>query len=226
MKAVGVEPDLASYNALLKSCADAGDVNRASEVLNQIRETEELEPNDKTWREVIRAAGKAGRVDIALSSWKAAVEDIGQNEEKPGARKRKMSIDSLGALLAALVRCAGDDKIDKHTRLRLYQLVVKIYESAMSGSSFLGMNLVEKEKIVQNTKVMVTFLQAVVSLERYLMRSEDDNGKMDPQQLRQLATSIATSDCFEDGLPHYLQRNPSYATAFKVSRSWLSQDWA
>jgi hypothetical protein len=54
---------------------------------------------------VIRAAGKARRVDLALLAWKAAVEDIGQ----------KMCIDLLGALLAALIRCASNGKIDKYT---------------------------------------------------------------------------------------------------------------
>ena len=75
MEAVGVEPDLGCYNALLKSCANAGNVDRAVEVLNQIVDTEDLEPNDTTWREMIRAAGKAGRTDIAISTWKKAIED-------------------------------------------------------------------------------------------------------------------------------------------------------
>jgi pentatricopeptide repeat protein len=222
MEAVGVEADLACYNALLKSCANSGDVDRASEVWNQIRTAEEMDPNDNTWKEMIRAAGKAGRIDLALSTWKSAVEDIGQNDAKSGARKRNLSVKTLGALLAALVRGAGDEKIDRHTKLRLYQLVVKLYEAVLSGSSYLGMDLLDRKKIVQDTRVMAMFLQAAVSLEKYL-RAGEDNGMMDPDQLRKLAISIVTLECFEEGLPHNLRNSPFYATAYQVSLSWFKE---
>jgi pentatricopeptide repeat protein len=213
MKAAGVEADLACCNAMLKSCANAGDVNRAVEVLEQIRASEEMDPNDNSWREMIRAAGKAGRVDIALSTWQTAVKET-----------KNLSVDSLSAFLASLVRSAGDMKVDQHTTLKLYQLVVKLYEAVMSDSTYLGMNLVDRSKVLEDPRVMVTFLQGVVSLEQ-MVRSDDEAGKIDPKQLRQLAISIVTSECFEEGgLPYNLRKNPIYAKAFQAAQSWLNNE--
>jgi pentatricopeptide repeat protein len=213
MKAAGVEADLACCNAMLKSCANAGDVNRAVEVLEQIRASEEMDPNDNSWREMIRAAGKSGRVDIALSTWQTAVKET-----------KKMSVDSLSALLASLVRSAGDVKVDQHTTLKLYQLVVKLYEAVMSDSTYLGMNLVDRSKVLEDPRVMATFLQGVVSLEQ-MVRSDEEAGKIDPKQLRQLAISIVTSECFEEGgLPYNLRKNPIYTKAFQAAQSWLNNE--
>ena len=258
MEAAGVEPDLACYNALLKSCADSGDAQRASEVLNKIQRTEEMDPNDNTWKEMIRAAGKAGRVDLALSTWKMAVEDMGQDDDKSRVKRGKLGVTTLGSLIAALVRGAGDEKVDRYTKLRLYQLVVRLYESILSGSSYLGMDLLEKEKVLQEPRVMAMFLQAVVSLERCLQNGEHKE-LMDPDNLRKLAIctyynfeflflsdfvvallfylshiivhsffstreAIITLECFIDGLPRKLQNNQFYATAYKVSLSWLRQE--
>ena len=226
MEAVGVEPDLGCYNALLKSCANAGNVDRAVEVLNQIVDTEDLEPNDTTWREMIRAAGKAGRTDIAISTWKKAIEDTFENERgKPSRSRRKqtLSAKTLGALLAALVRGAEDDKIDRHTKLRLYQLVVKIYEAVISRSFFLGMGNLDQTKILQNARVMAMFLQAVVSLE-YVLNGEEDNEIMDSGQLRQFAMSIVSLECFDDGLPLSIRRNSFYSKAYQISRSWCDAE--
>lgn len=226
MEAVGVEPDLGCYNALLKSCANAGNVDRAVEVLNQIVDTEDLEPNDTTWREMIRAAGKAGRADIAISTWKKAIEDTFENERgKPSRSRRKqtLSAKTLGALLAALVRGAEDDKIDRHTKLRLYQLVVKIYEAVISRSFFLGMGNLDQTKILQNARVMAMFLQAVVSL-KYVLNGEEDSEIMDSGQLRQFAISIVSLECFDDGLPLSIRRNSFYSKAYQISRSWCDAE--
>jgi pentatricopeptide repeat protein len=219
MKAAGVEPDLACYNALLKSCANIGDADRAREVLNQICASDEVEPNEQTWNAVIRAAGKAGRSDVALATWQSAVDDAlkGREDSRP-LRSKSLSDRSFASLLSALVRSAEDKNIDRHTKVRLYQLVVKIYAAVNSQSQFLGMDMVNKEKIVQNMLIMGTILQAVVSLEKFV-KSEGETITMGASQLRRLAVSIVQLDCFKDGLT-FLQRNAAISAAHKIASSW------
>lgn len=220
MKAAGVEPDLACYNALLKSCAKSGDVDRALSVLDQIREADEMEPNENTWNAVIRAAGKARRTDVALATWKSAVEEaIARKDDKRASRSRTLSERSLGALLLTLVRSAEDEKIDKHTKIRLYQLVLKLHMALMANSSFLGMDLVDKDRVLENSGIMASFLQAVVSLENYVS-SGGENVNLDSKQLKRIAISIVQLDCFKDGLTFHLRKNASLFNAYQISSSW------
>lgn len=222
MKSAGVEPDLACYNALLKACARGGDVDKAVEVLEQINESQELEPNEQSWNSVIRAAGKAGRCDVALWAWKNAVADaVEDDDENQPLRRRNLSDRSLGALLSALVQSAEDVDIDRNTELRLYQLVVKIWESLLSRSEFLGMHLVNKEKIFESKTIMGTFLHSVVSLENFVA-AETENTKIDREKLRKMAASIIQFDCFEGGLSK-LRTNVPVATAFRSAQRWARE---
>jgi pentatricopeptide repeat protein len=221
MKAAGVEPDLGCYNALLRSCANAGDVRRAEDVMNQIKESDDMEPNTKTWREMIKAAGKAGRVDVALSTWKEAVEQIRLGDEKSAARGKIMDAESLGVLLTVLVGSAGDDSVDDHTVLGLRQLVFKIYEAVLSGSSFLGMDLVDRSKMLANPKLMLTFLHAMVSLEKSSRETSIVN--LDPAILRKRAMTIIRLKCLGNGVPNTLWKNASFAAAYRTSRGWLHE---
>lgn len=241
MKAAGVQPDLASFNALLRSCANAGDVERAAEVLDQIRSTGELEPNDKTWKEIIRAAGKAGRSDIAISTWKSAVADILKADERAGgvggetttmttSTAHWLSTGSLSALLTALIKNADDRTVDKYTRVQMYKLVVKIYDAIMKESEYMGMNMIDRERAFEDPRVMFTVLQAIVSLESYVTDASQSDAtsslvtatkNMNRDGLRRLAVSIVSSNCFEDGLPPYLQRSRSSVEAYRKAQSWL-----
>jgi pentatricopeptide repeat protein len=212
MKAVGAIPDLFCYNALLKTCANFGDFRRAQEVLEQIQSSE-LYPNDSSWREVVRAAGKAGRVDIALSTWKMALK-----QEEP--RKWKPSTDSLGALVAAIVQSASDTNLDRHTRCGLYNLVVNLYRGMLSDSeNSMGMHLVDKSLVLQTPRIMLMFLEAIVSRENELGSKRKSNHE-EAGKLRGLATSIVTLDCFKYGLSHNLRNNESFLRAFQIGNSW------
>jgi pentatricopeptide repeat protein len=214
MKNAGVEPDLACYNAMLKACAKSGDVDRAMEVLDQIRASEDMEPNEITWNSIMTAAGKAGRSDVALATWQNAVKDL-----RRSSRRRNLSDRSLGALISALIQNAEDVNMDRLTEVRLYQLVVKIWESIASKSEFLGMDLVNKERILENTRIMSAFLHAVVSLENFVVIDSEDM-KIDKDRLRQLAISIVQLDCFSKGLSS-LRKNAAIATAYQVACSWV-----
>jgi pentatricopeptide repeat protein len=222
MKSAGVEPDLACYNAILKACAKGGDVDKAVDVLDQINASEELEPNEQTWNSVIRAAGKAGRSDVALWAWKNAVEDVLDNDGEPrNSSYRHLSSRSLGALVSALVQNAEDVDIDRNTEVRLYQLVVKIWESILSQSEFLGMHLVKRNRIYENKQIMGIFLHSVVSLENFVA-AEHENAKIDKEKLRNSAVSMIKFNCFEGGLSK-LRRNVPVATAFEAAQRWANE---
>lgn len=221
MKAAGVKPDLACYNALLKSCANSGDVDRAILVLDQIRTSDEMEPNEKTWNAVIRAAGKARRSDIALATWKSAVEEVmaRKDDKRASSRSRYLSDRSLNALLFTLIHSAEDHNIDIHTKVRLYQLVVKMHGAFMAETPFLGMNLMKRENILQNSRIMASFLQAIVSLEKFA-RSGVESINLDSKELQRIAVSIVQLECFKDGLSYNLRKNTAIASAYEISCSW------
>lgn len=222
MKSAGVEPDLACYNALLKACAKGGDVEKAVEVLDQINASGGLEPNENSWNSVIRAAGKAGRSDVALWAWQNAVEDaVAHGEGKRNSRRRSLSDRSLGALVTALVESAEEVDIDRNTEVRLYQLVVKIWESLRTKSDFLGMHLVKSDRIFENKNIMGTFLHAVVSLENFVS-SENENTTINRDRLRDIAVSMIQLNCFAGGLPA-LRRSIAFATAFQAAEKWAKE---
>ena len=224
MKAAGVTPDLACYNAMLRSCANAGDIRRAEDVLNQIKETDDIEPNSKTWTEMIKAAGKAGRVDVALSSWKEAVEQSSHDDDKSTSKRNRGRIDteSLGALLSVIVGSVRDERVDDHTVLRLQQLVFKMYEAILSGSNFLGMNLVSRDKMFRNPRLMLTFLHGIVELEERVRNGTSID--LNPKDLRKRATEIIMQDCLRNGVPNNLRMNNSYANAYHKAKGWFRGD--
>jgi len=223
MKAAGVEPDLACYNAMLKSCANVGDVQRASEILESIRSSKDMEPNDKTWRHIIQAAGKANRIDIALSTWKVAIKELNEVEGN-GLEQYRLSAKSAVALLEALIQGSNDAKLDRHTRLRLYQLVVNVCEATITGSNYLGMNLVDRESVLNNSRAMITFLHALVTLEQNACSMNEKSIKVNPKKLRLLAISIAASGCFDRGLPYRLQQYPPYVEAHSIATKWWDEE--
>jgi pentatricopeptide repeat protein len=224
MKAAGVEPDLACYNALLKSCANAGDVDRASEVLEQIRNSDKMDPNDKTWREMIRAAGKANRIDVALSTWKVAIKELNEAEEIMASDESRLSAQSAVALLEALVNGLGDAEIDRYTRLRLYKLVADVCEAVILGSSYLGMNLVDRRSVLDNPRAMIIFLHALVALEHSTTSFQDNTLGLNRMKLRLLAVSIVAAGCFERGLPYRLRQNDSYVLAYQTAAKWWNEE--
>ena len=163
MKASGLIPDIGSYNMLLRSCANAGDIDRAMEVFNDIRTQQQGQQvtmmNDRTWRVLLRAAGKAKRSDMVIKIWKLAIKDIDadhsdQTRDKPlsGAaavllakkkqkamnKKKKrtypLSIKTFSAFLTGLLICASDLRKsgDHHTSAELYRIVIKCYNSLRS----------------------------------------------------------------------------------------------
>ena len=177
MKAVGAQPDLACYNALLKTCANAGDVKRAQEVIKEVKKAKDFDPNDLSWKEMIRAASVAGRTDIVILPWK---EVLVYHEQCIGRPMRttsqwQPSVESVSILVTTLVRSASDEDADKHTSRGLLRLVVKLYVCIISSSKEgdrrnhdvaanrvhhpWGMHLIDKAEFLERPRVLLAFLE-------------------------------------------------------------------
>ena len=208
MKAVGATPDLACYNALLRACARAGDVNKALDVMRRIRQ-DGLHPNDTSWRELIRAAGKARRSDLAEEIWTMALKYRGDDDHPVMWRPTALS---FGALASAYLRDDGNN------RRGMYEKVITMYNDVLLERQERRLHLVGVDALHENPRSMLLVLQAIVSLV--------DLTPENAQVLRRLATSIVQLDCFAANgapSPHLLRDNHAAARALQVSRSWLDQ---
>lgn len=124
MKRAGVEIDLFCYNTLLRACAQAGDVERAQEVLGRMMR-DGLDPNDTSWRLLLRSASsvlstgssqsdKNSTMHLVVSVWKQGLAYQRQKNQRnrnssldePASEKWIPSIDSFVTLLATFMRQA------------------------------------------------------------------------------------------------------------------------
>ena len=220
MKNVGANPDLACYNALLRTCARAGDVRRAEQVMDQILNSDDVEPNDSSFRSMIRAAGKARRSDVAMTTWRTALQSRRATRWKP-------SVDTFSALIAALMNCASDPDVDNHTRRGLRHLVINLYSGVMSGANDrvgMGMHLVDKDEVLQNSRLMCMVLEAAVEIGSSEVQSDGQRGRgTGRQDSRALATSLLNNDCFKRGLPQRFLGHPQFSHAYEVAHSWANE---
>jgi pentatricopeptide repeat protein len=212
MKAVGATPDLACYNALLRACARAGDLNMGRDVLRRIRK-DGLHPNDTSWRELIRAAAKNGQSEGAEAMWLQALEYRGDDDEPEVVWQP--SAESFGALASAYLRHAASTR-DIELKKELYRKVITMYKDVVIGKEDRRLHLVGRDVLQDNPRSMLLVLQGIVGL----MDLTPEN----PKILRDLASSIAQLDCFAtEGAPspHLVEGNRAAARALDVSRRWL-----
>ena len=215
MKNVGAQPDLACYNTLLKACAKAGDVQRAQGVLQDILQAEDIEPNDNSWRHTIRAAGKAGRSDIAISTWKNALEL--RNQEKDKRREWRPSVGTFSALISALLHSAEDSSnhYDDHTSRGLWILIVRLYRQALRHDVEDGdfaTHLLNRSQIVETPGLLLMVLRAVQALE------DQETDVIKSQELRRLGSEIVGLELWKTISPYKF--NPLLVNAYKTATQW------
>ncbi|KAI2504437.1 Pentacotripeptide-repeat region of PRORP [Fragilaria crotonensis] len=184
MKTAGTEPDLACYNALLRACSRAGDVNRAMDVLRKIKQ-DSLIPNNTSWREALKAAEKARRSDLADEIWRIGLEF---HREQKGATAWKPAGDSLAPLISSYLREASDNRDDPEVQVLMYKKVVMIYKDIMTGSA---KRRIEKEDLLGNTRALGMIIRAIVSLD--LLHPVDAPKIV----LRRVAVSIAALEVWK-----------------------------
>jgi pentatricopeptide repeat protein len=235
MKAAGAHPDLACYNVLLSACARAGDLTRAHQVLGYIVASDDYEPNDTTWREMIRTAAHMHNSTLAQSLWHEGLSYRPRRSHHASHHQRRRSAgdeaddqwrpsaDSFGVLLSAYIRqaIATGDSREKEA---LYQTVVSMYEDLLCGSSNdpSGIHSVDVIAVLDNQRTMLYILQAVVHLENLQQSAKDNNVKIrndtSRAQLRSTAASIAQLECLQT-----LETRASWSAqqALQQAQSWI-----
>jgi pentatricopeptide repeat protein len=194
MKTAGAQPDLACYNALIKACARAGDVTHARDVLAQMQ-VAGLDPNDFSWREMIRAAGKVQRSDLVESIWKSALS-YRYITSKTKADEPRMqwtpSVESLAALLSVYLRQASRHNLEKSEKRQLSERVVTLYEDVLYGHKAMRMDRIDLNQMLDSQRTIMLILRGIISLAE--LHCYDEKRQ---RELRTMATAILQFSCFE-----------------------------
>jgi pentatricopeptide repeat protein len=200
MKTAGAEPDLPCYNALLHACAKAGDLKRAQSVLRQMH-SNNLEPNDTSWRLLLRAAMMSTaevfeseeRVRVVDLVWKQAVSYRRKSRlvDEPHVQQWHPSARSFTMLTSFYLKEAAT--VGRDESLSYYRLVIRLYEDILlCRNEEMGMNRIDLNLLLENEKAMITILQAAVALDM-LLDPESEESK----HLRNMASSITKLECFQ-----------------------------
>jgi pentatricopeptide repeat protein len=190
MKAAGAEPDLACFNALLRACARAGDVSRGLDVLRQIQASPHLEPNDRSWRELLRAAATARQADTAEEIWRRGLAY--RRHERLVDEPETLwtpSVTSLQCLWTANLRQADVDPV---RQVELLERVVRSYDDLLLGDRRLGMQRIDPMDVLDDRRTMILVVQALAAL-RPLLSNDGDRA----QELRTIGRSILQLECFQ-----------------------------
>ncbi|EEC45269.1 predicted protein [Phaeodactylum tricornutum CCAP 1055/1] len=212
MKTAGAEPDVACYNALLRACARAGDFVRAQDVLAQMQATD-LSPNDNSWRELLRAAAKIGRSDLAESIWRQALVYGNRRRYTDEPETKWMpTLKSFAALVASYMREAVDSS--KAAQMRLFRRAVSLYEAALYGDDDLGMSRLDVNELLDSQRTMLLILQATVALEALIV----SDGTDERRELRSTAVSILKLESCQRVQTHRLSWTA--LEAYDTARKW------
>jgi len=235
MKNSGVQPDLACYNALLRACARAGDISRAQSVLQQLQE-DHLEPNDSSWRQLIRAAGKANRTDVVISTWRQAMSysyDIksvlgGSFNSQLRSTQWTPSTSTFSAMIKTLLQRAADPNLQQFEKRRIYHKIVIMYVRVMSGNKDgqLGMHRIDAGELLQDSRAMLLILQAIVSLD-WLTPTDGTvpNAVEEKSKLHFLAARILALEAFQDITTAQRLSRSNYR-ALNIAQGWVDDGLA
>jgi pentatricopeptide repeat protein len=214
MKAAGTDPDLACYNALLRACARAGDFGRAQDVLKQIVKSG-LEPNDTSWRQLIRAASNIHRSDFAIEIWKQGLSHRSRRlaVDEP-VILWKPSGDSFGALLLAHLQHAATSE-SLATKVYLYGCVLDLFDGLLLGDEKLGLNRIDPNLVLENQRSMLLVLQAIVALHDLC---EDESKK---ESIVNMACSILQLDCLQHVSPSRMHWSSLYS--YRKALTWRTE---
>jgi pentatricopeptide repeat protein len=194
MKTSGTMPDLACYNALLRACARAADIDHANDVLRQMLAAD-LCPNDTSWRQLLQAAAQQKNGERALQAWKQGVEYSKERRRKrpfmdePNVLTWKPSASSLAALLSALLAEAKEPSISSEKRIALYRKVVELYDKVLLGDEKMGFDRLDLDDVLENQRVVILFIRGMLGLSEL----EDDPACLESQRLA--VRSILELEC-------------------------------
>jgi pentatricopeptide repeat protein len=230
MKAAGVKIDAPCYNALLRACAQAGDVQRAQEVIRAMQR-DEVDPNDTSWRLLLRSAlsaemymenpeNQGGRVQMAEDLWKQGLSYRKNRsfrvDEPLAVSKWIPSVDTFLSLVSVYLTEADvllSKSNQRQVRRQYLSRVVQHYESILlsRNDDGMGMNRIDVNRLLESQRAMLAILQAIVTLDEELSHqlkaTNESIGSKDQlnqrrRNLRNMATSILQLQCFATEQSH------------------------
>ena len=220
MLACGVKPDLACYNSLLRACSRSGDIARMTDVMKRIA-SDGLDPNEVSWRQLIKGAARAERSDLAEQYWNEALSYVGGDDSYVAWTPNSLAFEGL---IDAYMREAAQAPTHSK-RLELYAKVVSAYEDVLFSEADRSMSEIDVFELHENPRVMLAVLRAAVSLE--LARPEDDS-YADGIQFRssgpkKLASNISTLESLQQKLSSHAC-DAKTMKALNLAKVWAYQD--
>jgi pentatricopeptide repeat protein len=213
MKGAGITPDVACYNSLLRACSFAGDATRAYSVLLKMNE-DGLQPNDSSYRYVLRAAVKDGRSDVADIVW----NDATTRKQSP----YDYSFSPRAADFELLVNTYWSEigKTTNHTaRMSGHRKILDAYECVQLQSGDRGMDRISLSEIEQNQHLMLTVLRSAVSVVLVPRKEETPDDIRERVRARSMAVEIAGLEVMRGAL------SSSYVDGKMKKALGLATEW-
>jgi pentatricopeptide repeat protein len=197
MKATGADPDIACYNALLRACAESGDIPKLRDVMRRI-EADGLTPNDTTWKEFLRGAAKARQSAVAEEVWNMALLYRNVNDDNSYNVKWVPNVESFVALLASYTLQASKENVAE-VQSHLYGNVVEAYLGVVEGKEEKGFNHIDINYLQESKRGMSMVMKAAKFLIENDFADDDDESedyRMYEYKVREIVQDIQELDCF------------------------------
>ena len=207
MKNVGMLPDVAMYNSLLRACAVTGNIERAQSVLRRM-EMDGIVPNRGTLKEAVTLAKNAKRSEFALLVWEAMHKKTTDTVPlKPKVSVEMMS-DLMNSYVIDLQQTSNHDE-----RTVIHREMMNLYEgfiSRLEQESELNVTL---QEIASNLTFLLAALKAAVSCEYHSEAVEEKN------RSRELACDIVSFEIFQN--QHHSDIDRAGKKAIQLATDWL-----
>ena len=166
------------------------------DVMRQIQASPNLEPSDRSWRELLRAAAMARQSDTAEMIWQQGISYHQQSRrfvDEP-AHQWQPSTKSFQWLLTAYLREAAVTE-DLFRQRELYERVVQTYDDVLMGERRMGLRRMDPMEILDDRRTILCIIYSLVAL-RPLVTA--------PHRLEELhntGLSLLKLDCLRDDPP-------------------------
>lgn len=206
MKNVGMLPDVAMYNSLLRACAVTGNIERAQSVLRRM-EMDGLVPNRGTLKEAVTLAKNARRSDFALNVW----ESMHKKKTDTVPLKPKVSVEMMSDLMNSYV--SELQQTSNHDeRIVIHREMMSLYQGFISRLEEFELHTT-LEEIASNLTFLLAALKAAVSCEYH---SEVIEEKI---RARELACDIVGFEIFQN--KHHSDMDRAGKKAIQLANDWL-----
>ena len=207
MKNVGMLPDVAVYNSLLRACAVTGNIERAQSVLRRMK-MDGIVPNRGTLKEAVTLAQNARRSEFALSVWETL--SVKKTAEAVPL-KPEVAVEMISDLM---IRYASDlQQTSNHDeRIVIHREMMNLYQGFMSKLEEFELHDASEE-IAQNLAFLLAALKAAVSCEFHSEAIEEKT------RSRELACEIVGFEIFQT--EHHPDIDRAGKKAIQLATNWL-----